>query len=597
MAELPRYRPLGAAISSMPSVNFVETGRAQAQVYNKISDALNKVSEFAFEKAVAEAEREGLKYGYNNPLTEDQINMALKGELNLDDVVQDPGTIFGAASRAGTATQLRVKLEAAARNNLSAINAAIEGGQDYNVNQIAADIEAMTDGYGGLIAQLDTEQAASYSATINTLASSTYKLALETAYKKEQTAKMVGASLAMQQVDSQYRALYKASAGEMVTYNDQVMLDADVSALTLDRSMRDLITDTNNLAFIETNYANLETIKLTAKTDVITEFVLSDEFSTNEADFYGKVRNNDFGRYTALYNTLDPEEQSKLKIALRTEIKTKIEEEKTLKTIKVEDFKSETAKLIADLADIPVGSLEEKETFARLNAIFALSDGEAGLSIDSPSYDSLNENRRNPFKETKARNYPAEYQLRQMILEGKITTLSDLSAEGERLGIDAEQLLPMQTTLGETNRRTEADLDKLAKRLAGIVPDTVPDAIAKANYFRVLDRIDEQHAEDMQNWDDGGQVGNPPTRLSSGQKLIIDIANSPAQENINMRLTNLNAKYGEGSGSGLNIVFDVYTNYDDIEDVLNKAGLSKTEKADIKSALIQIQELHSGLLD
>lgn len=597
MAELPRYRPLGAAISSMPSVNFVETGRAQAQVYNKISDALNKVSEFAFEKAVAEAEREGLKYGYNNPLTEDQINMALKGELNLDDVVQDPGTIFGAASRAGTATQLRVKLEAAARNNLSAINAAIEGGQDYNVNQIAADIEAMTDGYGGLIAQLDTEQAASYSATINTLASSTYKLALETAYKKEQTAKMVGASLAMQQVDSQYRALYKASAGEMVTYNDQVMLDADVSALTLDRSMRDLITDTNNLAFIETNYANLETIKLTAKTDVITEFVLSDEFSTNEADFYGKVRNNDFGRYTALYNTLDPKEQSKLKVALRTEIKTKIEEEKTLKTIKVEDFKSETAKLIADLADIPVGSLEEKETFARLNAIFALSDGEAGLSIDSPSYDSLNENRRNPFKETKARNYPAEYQLRQMILEGKITTLSDLSAEGERLGIDAEQLLPMQTTLGETNRRTEADLDKLAKRLAGIVPDTVPDAIAKANYFRVLDRIDEQHAEDMQNWIDGGQVGNPPTRLSSGQKLIIDIANSPAQENITMRLNNLNAKYGEESGSGLNIVFDVYTNYDDIEDVLNKAGLSKTEKADIKSALIQIQKLHSGLLD
>jgi hypothetical protein len=42
MAELPRYRPLGAAISSMPSVNFIQTGAAQAQVYDSISSALDQ---------------------------------------------------------------------------------------------------------------------------------------------------------------------------------------------------------------------------------------------------------------------------------------------------------------------------------------------------------------------------------------------------------------------------------------------------------------------------------------------------------------------------------------------------------------------------
>jgi len=66
MAErLPRYRPLGASIRSMPSVDYISGATAEARGYESMSAALSKMSEFAFQKAetqrVAQWEQAGIE--------------------------------------------------------------------------------------------------------------------------------------------------------------------------------------------------------------------------------------------------------------------------------------------------------------------------------------------------------------------------------------------------------------------------------------------------------------------------------------------------------------------------------------------------------
>ena len=77
MAErLPRYRPLGVRIPGVPSVNYAQTGRAQAQVFGALSTALDQMSEFAFERAKTKTIREAQQYAFDNPVTPKQIQAA-----------------------------------------------------------------------------------------------------------------------------------------------------------------------------------------------------------------------------------------------------------------------------------------------------------------------------------------------------------------------------------------------------------------------------------------------------------------------------------------------------------------------------------------
>ena len=48
MAELPRYRPLGVSIPSMPSVDYISAAKTKAGVFDTVSNALDKMSEFEF---------------------------------------------------------------------------------------------------------------------------------------------------------------------------------------------------------------------------------------------------------------------------------------------------------------------------------------------------------------------------------------------------------------------------------------------------------------------------------------------------------------------------------------------------------------------
>ena len=91
MAELPRYRPLGVSIGSMPSVNFIQTGAAEAQVYDNISKGLNAISDFVYKRAVAEAEIAAVKYGAEIAPSAKDLEEASRTGITIDPDLPDGG--------------------------------------------------------------------------------------------------------------------------------------------------------------------------------------------------------------------------------------------------------------------------------------------------------------------------------------------------------------------------------------------------------------------------------------------------------------------------------------------------------------------------
>ena len=592
MAELPRYRPLGAAISSMPSVNFIQTGAAQAQVYDSISSALDQVSEFAFEKATAEAKREGALYGYNNPLTNDQINQALKGGLDINDVIDEPDTIFGAASRAGTAARLRTDLEAQMRTQLAGFNAYIDGGGDLSpqaLSQMEAQIQGNITGYSELLAQLDVDEAASFSATANTLASATYKNGLETVLKREQAVRRITADKALDELPNQLRAMIQASSGGFVLDekgNQTSELDAALSVEA--NSIQQQIIGTNDIDFINSKSTAVESAIIAAKQGVLTDFAFTEGFAEDPAEFSTKLRSGDFGRYSEVYNSLDPKQQAEVRQKIRTERTARENADKSQETKNTNLYKSKAANLLVTIAQSDLGSKEEADAVEAYYSLYAASNG--GIMALSTIDGLLSDKTKSYQKPTPA---GAKLTVRQKIYEGTITDITELKKVGQGdfdlTSTDIIEMLPLLNT--ETNAQ-ETAVHKQLMRLAKIVPGTVPSEEKSTQYFKLRSRAEDELAVQMQEWEDGGGIGKKPTMIGvlTGDFETTTV-NAIADQRIDSILSNLNNYYGQdGQTLVTGIVFDENTDFAKIEGVLKKLGISKANLQQIKEGLIQVEK-------
>lgn len=597
MAELPRYRPLGARISGMPSVDFVQTGRAQAQIYDTIGNALDKISEFAFEKAVAQAEQEGLQYGYKNALTPDQINMALRGELSLDDIVEDPGTVFGKASKAAIASQLRVDLEGAARAQLAEYNAIIEGGGDYDIAEIEAGIIGVIDGHAGLIAQLDVEEAQTYAATVNTLASATYKTALKTHLDKVQAIKIASSDKSIAEAESLFRQIYGMSAGETIEVKGKIYTDADTAADVLTKSLYSTAVNTNDGAYIKSAIKAIDNARIKARKDVLIAHGI--EFSgKSDAERALVLKQRNFGNKQSLFDSFSEIEQLEIINAIRTELTNQRTQMDAAKEENKQLMLSQAADLAGSLMEAKPGSTKETEIFAELNRIFIKSNGEAGILFGSSQYNTLMENRRKTYEVTPPRNYANEFVLKQEIFKGKITNHEQLLDRATEIGVDVQYVIPMMTTVNEETRRAEAKVDKVIKNMARIVPNTqITDAQAAA-YFKLSDQLTEKHIKMVSEWEAGGAVGEAPTRLDAVNQMLPEVLNSPYRKQIDQFVDNLNRSYGQnGTLINTNIIFTQDTNYNDIVVALENSGADKAQLARIQRILGSIDEFKKELYE
>jgi hypothetical protein len=226
MAELPRYRPLGVSIGSMPSVNFIQTGAAEAQVYDNISKGLNAISEFVYERAVAEAEIAAVKYGAEIAPSVKQLEEASRTGVTLDPDLPDGLTIFDQKARKTAIDVMQTNMEIAARNEISALSIEAKD-SDMTADEFQLQLNGIIDGYSSALGQVNPIAAVNLQASITPVANSkliTHANAMATkAEAQEKVAVSFGVDTIINDVPDNVAAGNRVAADGTVTTIDDFL--------------------------------------------------------------------------------------------------------------------------------------------------------------------------------------------------------------------------------------------------------------------------------------------------------------------------------------------------------------------------------------
>ena len=184
MAErLKRYRPLGVSIPTVPTVDYVATGRAQARAMAPIQRGLDSMTDFALKKFEEKALIEGAEYGAQNAPTKQQLQDA-QGDIE-DLVPGDQTTVFGRAARKAALQSMTTNFEVSAREQM--INLQVQAElQDMDTATFTEQSNAIIDGYTSTLQDISPSAALNFRATMATVGNSALLAHSKSQIKKQQ---------------------------------------------------------------------------------------------------------------------------------------------------------------------------------------------------------------------------------------------------------------------------------------------------------------------------------------------------------------------------------------------------------------------------
>ena len=561
----------------MPAVDYAAAGRAQGQARMQIADAINRISSFAFEQAEKQAAREGMQYRYDNPVTEEQINTALEQGRSVDEIVGSQYTVFGRASRATAGAQLRTELENKTRIQLTQIDAAHKEGL-ITMEQATDQISGLIRGNSQVLGSFDPDNAIAYSATANTLASTTYKEGLLREYKLRTSARVADTNVAMSTMPQSLEDIYFSDTGKLT---ESGMTEGQATATTALRVMQDGIIATLDPEYIKTATSDLVDLEKKARVNALVRFSLTPEMAANDEELYSKVREGDFGRLTNLYTTLTIEEQASFRTALRTEMSARDAEDERVRRDEVRNARASANSMLFDLRNFDPNSQEFNQTFTSLKTV-----SEQYPEIISP--DTLVKLRGDIITGAERVSDPrALFEFQRAINNRLITDANEAFRRGTELGLAPKHILESITQINTAQTREQSQLRREALNYAKVASENQQNisSFQAGQVYEFLEEVENRYNKYLAELGDGER----PT------KSRLDFAPEVREQSINNKYTqqaerifdSLNADFGKGSTFPTNITFSEYhiDHFDEIEGALEAAGLSPSQIEQIRSRL------------
>ncbi len=594
MAErLPRYRPLGVAIPSVPGVDFTRAANVEARGFQNLSDALSKMSDFAFERQKSETIRKAQQYAFDNPVTKEQIEEAKKRGISIDDVVGDPDTVFGSTVRSTTGKIMSAQLEGLYRQELAIMQRNMESplynpeDPDTGVAAQTTKLAALEQGYVDALAEVDAEEAVAFKAGIAALGGSTYKTALETRNKKMSAGLMVVAEQAMDNLSANARAEISAYAG------DDANLSVDDALTNLRVGVERQLMLTGNTDFIKSNSAAIDGIFEQAKIDVLTNHAMSEEFSVTDTQRDRKISSGDYGRYSNVFASLGAKEQAQVRQNVRTEMRQRDETLERVRRDKVRSLSSDVEVIVANLDDASEEAFDA--AIGELRRIAATSDNEA------ISYTAINglikEN-----EEGTPSNPRGNVEMRTAIAMGQIT-LENFEQARVLFGVTHKDAYSMISNVTTTQKQDYKSAVQLARSAAGVVDELTTtytsQQATQINTF--MKAVDKKFAAAEADWKaSGSPIGKRPTRLSIARDIEVSVFDSAVQKQIDAEIANANFALADISG----FTITENTTAKEIETMPFDPKLDEDEqrtmRTTLKSQLRKIQDLiekRNGLIN
>ena len=567
MAELPRYRPLGLAIPSVPTVDFTMAGRARARAGDAVAKGLDAMGEYVYKRQVAQTQREALQYAFDNPVTADQIEQAVAEGRDVDEIVGDPDTVFGAITSATAATQLTTELETHLSSRLAEYNARIDGGDpSFNIREMRDDLASMISGHTDVISQVDVKSALKYNAAANTLAAATYKSGLEHSIKIDQALRKDRANAQLDLAPNIIKRIVMTHAGDVKT-----TIGTIGTAL---RVTNDAIIATGDASFIETSSEKIRSIVTEQFQNTLVDWAAQSSATTKRA------LNGDFGdKYTSLYGYLDDKEKAETREQIRKRRDARIADEKVDKDIGLRNAKIEVQRQTTNMADLARTSYRGAEYNKAIDELQALAIlyPEAITQTAITSLDKALD----PTKDTVS-NYTGMFELKRRILGSEIQTADDLQKQAINLGVSPKDYYSIFPFLEKDTKAEASEVHRIILRNTKIVEGTTPSQDQSKAYFAFERDLTVRYEDRINEWERGGGVGIRPTRLSIAKEIDLELRRSDEQKELDAAVRNLARRFDPQNPTlvPLNITIDENTTIDVIEDALRAAGYTGNDYND-----------------
>lgn len=170
---MPRYQRAGIQISGMPQVTTAGL-QESARTAQTLSQAMDRVSSFAFKQAATQAEIEGKEFGALNAPTVEQIAAAKSTGGSLEDLVPgDKKTIFGRAAMGTALDSVTTAMEMQARKSIVDLESQYEAGT-INLDQLQTGLESLMEQQTEVMRSINPLVAQKFSASVGVVSNAAY---------------------------------------------------------------------------------------------------------------------------------------------------------------------------------------------------------------------------------------------------------------------------------------------------------------------------------------------------------------------------------------------------------------------------------------
>jgi hypothetical protein len=440
-------------------VDYMVAAREEARTSATMADILDRMSQTVFGMAKDMAAEEALKFAAQNPITDQQLQLAKEGMPSAIPGVGKLGsdfTVYGKALQKARMLQLSGHFEMEGRNELTKLLVDVQNGNADSQN-VATKIANVTDGYAKSLSQIDGEAAIKFRATMATHGNTVLNAAYEAEQKRKKAADISKFDL---DFDNTKQLLEAAvSRGYWIDENNQQRSVDDLSSMiqTAIVNQSILIGD----AGIQKEYSEKFMVALrTAKINAVTKHLTSDEFLADPLATLDKIRRGDVGKMSAVLQEMTRNDfESVAKISANFMLAVNQREE--IGRRKREDEKRNAEATAINLLEqiYPIKDRNNPKRQALIKEVMALPPG----SLPIGTIKDLLE----PEKEGSG-DLLAEYNAEGLIFDNKITTKAQL----DRIpGLNLKQRMSLQRLMNKENKSGDRELDSGLNKLAGINAD------------------------------------------------------------------------------------------------------------------------------
>jgi len=472
--SLPKYQQLGLLSQPSPKLDFVDL-RESERSSQMMSQSLDRLSEFAFKAAAKKAVIQGRQWAVDNPVTPEAISDAMKEGQDLSTFIPAAGTFLGDEARKMTAYQLRASLEASARAQMAGITEKVELGQITSLKEVQDEMYGIIKGGGKVIGAIDPEVSTSFQASVAVAGNAVFQYAAKKIHE-----------LNIEGLKYQATKLIEDSSKNISTTIKGTLDPVDLKKKIAieERRVSDALYTTRDPAFHEKGMIEFRKNVAEAKVAVLSDYLSSTEFNKSESETLALMRQNNVGKYSAIWADLD--EPSKLSI--RTKVQQQFVETAMARNREKEVQKDENNKtFVSTYADW----LREKNPKAKK----AL---EAKLIPLAPSTAELDKILK-PDTTNGTGNVLLFSNLREEVFSGRITSPFQLHKYVRNGGLNADQLNSLQTQMYSSENKTRGDIDKKFNRasgigdvISGVYDKNAAQFIKKQNIEKIFDSLEKK---------------------------------------------------------------------------------------------------------